>query len=64
MQCLSTQGMQQYMARRTKGVAVKGINLGDVKKIPVPVPPLDLQRRFAAVVKAAEQQKANMLTVT
>ena len=59
MQCLSTQGMQQYMARRTKGVAVKGINLGDVKRIPIPAPPLDLQHRFAAIVESVEQQKAS-----
>ena len=59
MQCISTPGMQQHMARRTKGVAVKGINLGDVKKIPIPVPSLDLQHRFAAIVESVEQQKAS-----
>ena len=60
MQCLTTQSMQQYMARRTKGVAVQGINLGDVKKLPIPVPPLDLQQRFATIVASVEQQKARL----
>ena len=59
MQCLTTQGMQQHMARRTKGVAVKGINLGDVKEIPIPVPALDLQHRFTAIVESVEQQKTS-----
>jgi type I restriction enzyme S subunit len=35
------------MARHTKGVAVRGINLGDVKRIPVIGPPLEEQQRFA-----------------
>ena len=59
MQCLTTQGMQQHMARRTKGVAVKRINLGDVKEIPIPVPALDLQHRFTAIVESVEQQKTS-----
>ncbi len=59
MQCLSTQGLQQHMARRTKGIAVKGINLGDVKKIPIPVPSLDLQHDFAAIVESVEEQKVS-----
>ncbi len=58
MQCLTTQAIQQHMAKRTKGVAVKGINLGDVKNIPIPVPAFDLQHRFAAIVESVEQQKA------
>jgi type I restriction enzyme S subunit len=29
------------------GQAVKGINLGDLRKLPVPVPPLPLQKEFA-----------------
>jgi type I restriction enzyme S subunit len=57
MQCLSSSSMQHYMAKRTKGVAVKGINLGDVKKIPIPVPTPELQTRFASIVKSIAQQK-------
>lgn len=46
--------IQRWMQRHTKGVAVKGINLGDIKQIPVPVPPVDTQRRFASIVKRVD----------
>lgn len=38
---------QRWMAKRTKGVAVQGINLGDLRQLPLPVPPLHLQTAFA-----------------
>jgi type I restriction enzyme S subunit len=47
LECLRTPGMQRWMARHTKGVAVRGINLGDVKRIPIPVPSLHCQASFA-----------------
>ena len=37
------------MARRIKGVAVKGINLGDVKFLPIPCPPPSKQNEFGRV---------------
>jgi len=49
---LSTSGLQQWMARCVKGGAVKGINLGDVKMIPIAVPPRDKQERFAQTYRA------------
>jgi type I restriction enzyme S subunit len=48
--CLESTAMQRYMARRTKGAAVKGINLGDLKEIPTPVPPRALQQKFCSLV--------------
>ncbi len=47
---LSTPWAQSWMNHHTQGQAVKGINLGDLKKLPVPVPPLSLQKEFAARV--------------
>jgi type I restriction enzyme, S subunit len=47
---LNTPWAQGWMKHHMIGQAVKGINLGDVKKIPVPLPPLPLQRQFAARV--------------
>lgn len=38
---------QHWMARRTKGAAVKGINLGDLRQLPIITPKLAEQRRFA-----------------
>jgi type I restriction enzyme S subunit len=60
MHCIATQGMQDFMARRTKGVAVRGINLGDVKKLPIPIPHLKLQQQFADIVTKVEAQKQQM----
>lgn len=34
------------------------LSLTKVKKVHAPVPPLELQRRFAAIVESVEQQKA------
>ena len=47
LEALRTPAMQRWMAKRIKGVAVRGINLGDLKKLPLPVPPLELQTEFA-----------------
>jgi len=52
---LESQTTQQEMRRLTKGVAVKGINLGDLKVLQVPVPSQELQADFAArFLKACE----------
>ncbi len=58
---------QRWMERQMKGVAVRGINLADVKEIPVPVPPLPEQRRIAAILDKADairrkRQEAIQLT--
>ncbi|MFG2315989.1 restriction endonuclease subunit S [Streptomyces tendae] len=47
MECMRTPEAQHWMERRTKGAAVKGINLGDIKTLEIPVPPLELQQRFS-----------------
>ena len=47
LEALRTPALQRWMARRIKGVAVQGINLGDLRKLPLPVPPLELQAAFA-----------------
>ncbi|NNH66826.1 restriction endonuclease subunit S [Rhizobium laguerreae] len=48
---LSTSAAQHWMAQRTKGVAVRGINLGDLKKFPVMLPPRSEQNDFAEQVE-------------
>lgn len=65
MECLRTGSMQYWMRQRTKGAAVQGINLGDLKVLPVPAPPIGQQRLFAdraaaviGVRRAAERQLA------
>ena len=67
MECLRTEGTQRWMQRRTKGVAVRGINLGDVKRMPIPVPVVARQHAFAlkhraveAAIHAARQQAGDL----
>lgn len=58
MECLRTIAFQRWMAKHTKGVAVRGINLGDVKVMPVIVPPEESQQSFANQTLAIEQIKS------
>ncbi len=63
-ECLRSPGSQRWMHRHTKGVAVRGINLGDVRKIPIALPPLELQetfeRRVAGVEGLTKVQRASL----
>ena len=56
-ECLRTTGFQRWMARHTKGVAVRGINLGDVKLMPVITPQLSEQKAFVRLAGAADELK-------
>lgn len=42
---------QDRMARAVKGVAVRGINIGDVRALQVPVPPLKEQKEISARIE-------------
>ena len=54
--CLSNQ--VSYLVRRGVGGAQPNISQRIVKSLTIPLPPLDLQHRFATIVKSVEQQKA------
>lgn len=54
-ECLRTVALQRWMAQRTKGVAVTGINLTDVKLIPVIVPPESQQSAFADRIEVVDR---------
>jgi type I restriction enzyme S subunit len=43
---------QRYFQRVARGVAVKGVNIGDLRVMPIPIPPLEEQRRIVAEVEA------------
>ena len=49
---------RRYLERSAKGAIMSGLNMGIIKALPIPAAPLDLQRRFAAIVHSVEQQKA------
>lgn len=42
---------QNYLKRIARGVAVKGVNIGDVKPMPIALPPFAEQRRIVAEVE-------------
>lgn len=52
MEYLRTPLAQRWMQRNTKGVAVRGINIGDVRRIPVPDVALADQQRFVCIAKS------------
>lgn len=48
---LRSQTLQHHFETVARGVAVKGVNIGDVRPTPVPVPPLPEQHRIVAEVE-------------
>jgi type I restriction enzyme S subunit len=49
---------QVQMQKYVKGAAVKGINLGDLRKLVILVPPLSQQREFDEAIKLIDNQKS------
>ena len=75
--CLRNPDCQNHFKRVARGVAVKGVNIGDVRPTPVPLPPIaeqmrivaDVERRLSiveelAAVVAENLQRANRLRQT
>ena len=58
LESLRSTSLQRWMAVFTKGAAVRGINLGDVKKIPIPLPPRREQDRFAEITEAVRSSRS------
>ena len=55
---LKTDGLQAIIADNTRGIALKQINMKDVRALPFLLPPLSLQQEFAEKVESIERQKA------
>ena len=49
---------QQILENKASQVAQKNINLGVLRNLEIPIPPLDLQHRFASIVESVEEQKS------
>lgn len=47
----------QYLRQTTKGAIMGGLNMGIIKKMPVLLPPLELQQNFATRVEAVQRLK-------
>ena len=50
--------VQYYIKEHTRGIALKQINMKDVREIPLPLPPLPLQHLFAQRIEHIERQKS------
>ena len=55
---LNSQYMQAIISEKTRGIALKQINMKDVRELPILLPPLSLQQEFAEKIEAIEKQKA------
>ena len=51
-------GGKRMVLRAQRGQIQKHLNVGSLRSAPIPLPPLDLQRRFATIVESVEQQRA------
>ena len=49
--------VQKQIEERVKGIAQKTLNLSEIRKITIPVPPIELQNDFAAFVQQVDKSK-------
>ena len=54
---LDSEAFQRKLAELTKGVALKGINMGEFKMCPIILPPMELQLRAVEFVKQSDKSK-------
>ena len=54
---LNTPYLQSIIAEKTNGIALKQINMRDVRLLPIMCPPLALQQQFAEKIQAIKAQK-------
>lgn len=55
--CFKSSGINNEIQKHTKGATLKQINIGELRRISFPIPPLHLQQQFAKQVEAIEKQK-------
>jgi type I restriction enzyme S subunit len=44
---------QRWLSRETRGVALQGVNVGDFRRLPLPIPPRHTQDRLQQMIEAA-----------
>lgn len=49
--------VQKQIEERVKGIAQKTLNLSEIKKIKLPLPPIEKQKQFAAFVEQIDKSK-------
>lgn len=58
VQLLQTQQGQTLLTGRIVEAARANVSLANLRELPIPIPPLPLQQKFAAIVESIELQKA------
>ena len=56
--CLASSFVRKQVDKRVRGIAQKTLNLADLREVSIPLPPLDEQRRIAAILDAADSLRA------
>lgn len=49
--------VQEQIEERVKGIAQKTLNLSEIRKIKLPLPPIELQRQFSCFVEQTDKSK-------
>lgn len=57
---LNDERNKSHLLGNMGGAAIQRLTLAKIKKFLIPVPPLDLQRRFANIVESVEKQRARL----
>ena len=55
---IKSDSLQSTISEHTRGIALKQINMKDVRQLPIPLPPLSLQQSFASKIESIEHQKS------
>lgn len=51
--------VQSEMAQRVKGATIRGINIGDLRRVPIPVPSAPVQRRIGQAAITVQERSEN-----
>jgi type I restriction enzyme S subunit len=51
---------RSYLAQTAKGAIMEGLNMGIIKEMPIPLPPIELQVKFSERLKQVSDLKAGM----
>ena len=60
MYLLSAPTSQEKMSAKLRGTSYQGLNLSDVRNLPIPIPPLDEQRRIVAYLDSVQARLASL----
>ncbi|MEB3189949.1 MAG: restriction endonuclease subunit S [Snowella sp.] len=58
--CLTSQRFKNFINKNVFGAAMPALSFKIMNDYDIPLPPLELQQKFATIVEAVEQQKARM----